>query len=181
MSDVWETRNRLILEYLEKLARQLRNKESVASAQLEEQKVRLLATLLMLIRQHRVNKRGQYRYCSWRIKAWRFGRRRPQCTVTLLQRHEEDDTPVGAGPLIGLPQPTVPVGEHPQALDDWRQQYHPDQGHESVLRKILQFPSTRGDDFFQYPVGPDPYPSVNGNGQLVVPDGHQVRLPCSQR
>jgi hypothetical protein len=81
VSDVWKTQNRLILEYLEKLAHQLRNEEPVAPAQREEQTVRLLAALFMLLRQHRVNKRGQCRYCSWRIKTWRFGRRRPQCTV----------------------------------------------------------------------------------------------------
>lgn len=81
MSDVWEIRNRLILAYLEKLAHQLRSKEPVELTRIEEQTVRLLAALIMLLRQHRVNKRGQCRYCSWRIKTWRFGHRRPQCTV----------------------------------------------------------------------------------------------------
>lgn len=81
MSDVWETRKRLILERLEKLIDQLRGKESVTPAELEEQAVRLLTALLMLLRQHRVNKWGQCQYCSWRIKTWRFGHRRPQCTV----------------------------------------------------------------------------------------------------
>ena len=92
----------------------------------------------------------------------------------LAQRHENDE-PFGTGPAVGLPQPTVPVGQHPQTLDDWRRQYHPDQGHESALRQILQYPSTRGDNFFQYPVGPEPYPSVNGNGQLLIPAGGRVR------
>jgi hypothetical protein len=81
VSDVWEIRNRLILAYLEKLANQLRSKEPVAPAQLEEQTVRLLAALVMSLRQHRVTKRGQCRYCSWRIKIWRFGHRRPRCAV----------------------------------------------------------------------------------------------------
>ncbi len=110
-----------------------------------------------------------------RFPSWEVYQRQDNAAAptTLLQRHE-NDVPFGAGAGIGLPQPTVPVGEHPQALDGWRQQYHPDQGHDSVLEQLLQYPSTRGDNFFQYPVGPDPYPSVNGNGQLVVPDGHRV-------
>jgi hypothetical protein len=95
-------------------------------------------------------------------------------STTLVQRHENDE-PFGTGPAVGLPQPTVPVGQHPQTLDDWRRQYHPGQGHESALRQILQYPSTRGDNFFQYPVGPEPYPSVNGNGQLLIPAGGRVR------
>ena len=81
VSDVWETRNRLLLERLEKLVGQLRSEESLPAAVLEEQTVRLLAAMVMLLRRHRVNKRGQCRYCSWRIMTWRFGRRRPECTV----------------------------------------------------------------------------------------------------
>lgn len=81
MSNVWETRNRLLLEYLEKLADQLSGGEPIAPAALEEQTVRLLAGVVMSLRQHRVNKRGQCRYCSWQITTWRFWRRRPPCTV----------------------------------------------------------------------------------------------------
>ncbi len=81
MSNVLETRNRLILEYLEKLADQLSGGKSIASATLEEQTVRLLASVVMLLRQHRVNKRGQCRFCGWQVKTWRFWRRRPPCAV----------------------------------------------------------------------------------------------------
>ncbi len=41
VNNVWETRHRLVLEYLEKLADQLRSKEQIAPAELEEQVVRL--------------------------------------------------------------------------------------------------------------------------------------------
>ncbi|HEY6422972.1 MAG TPA: hypothetical protein VIY28_06930 [Pseudonocardiaceae bacterium] len=111
-----------------------------------------------------------------RFPSWEVYQRQDTATApaTVLQRHE-DEEPLGTGPAVGLPQPTVPIGQQPQTLDGWRQQYHPDQGHEAALRQILQYPSTRGDNFFQYPVGPDPYPSVNGTGQLVVPEGHRVR------
>ncbi len=82
VSDVWETRNRLLLEYLEKLADQLRSKESITPAALEEQTVRLLAGVLMLLRQHRVNKWGKCQYFGWTRWAWRLGyKRRQQCTV----------------------------------------------------------------------------------------------------
>ncbi len=81
MSNVWKTRNRLFLEYLEKLAGQLRGKESIAPAELEEQLLRLLTGVVMLLRQHRLNKRGQCKYCGWASWTWRFWHRRSQCTV----------------------------------------------------------------------------------------------------
>jgi uncharacterized protein YukE len=109
------------------------------------------------------------RFPSWEIYQSRDGAP-PQ---TVLQRHE-NDTPLGTGPMIGLPQPTVPVGQDPGALDAWRHTYHPDQGHESTLSELLQYPTTRGDDFFQYPVGQAPYPSVDGHGQLGLPQAHRV-------
>ncbi len=83
MSNVWETQHRLVLEYLEKLVDQLRSKEQVAPAELEEQLLRLLTGMVMLLRRHRVNKRGQCEYCVWTRWAWRFWRRRPQCAVYL--------------------------------------------------------------------------------------------------
>ncbi|HWE91232.1 MAG TPA: hypothetical protein VG317_17360, partial [Pseudonocardiaceae bacterium] len=109
------------------------------------------------------------RFPSWEV----YQRQGNAVPTTLLQRHE-NDLPGGTGPALGLPQPTVPVGQHPQQLDAWRQDYHPDQGHESWVQDALQYPLTRGDNFFQYPVGAAPYPSVNGSGALVVPDAHRV-------
>lgn len=81
MSIVWETRYRLLLEQLEELADQLRNKQQIAPVALEEQTVRLLAGVIMLLRQHRVNERGQCQYCGWTRWTWRLWRRRPRCTV----------------------------------------------------------------------------------------------------
>ncbi|SES42485.1 hypothetical protein [Actinokineospora terrae] len=92
---------------------------------------------------------------------------------TLLTRPEEAH-PGGTGPLIGLPQPTVPVGEHPNTLTDWRTHHHPDHGHDTALDEILEFPTTRGDDFYDYPVDRSPYPSIDSNGHLVIPRGHPV-------
>jgi hypothetical protein len=40
--------------------------------------VRLLTGVIMLLRQHQLNKRGQCKYCGWR---WRLWHRQPQCTV----------------------------------------------------------------------------------------------------
>ena len=83
MSNVWETRHRLLLEQFDELADQIRSKEQVAPAILEEQTVRLLAGVVMLLRQHRVNKRGQCEYCGWTRWTWRLWRWRPKCTVYL--------------------------------------------------------------------------------------------------
>lgn len=82
MSNVWETRYRLLLEHLEELTDELRGNEPIVPAALEEQTVRLLASVVMLLRQHEVNKRGQCRFCAV-SRRWRFWRRRPQCTVYL--------------------------------------------------------------------------------------------------
>lgn len=109
------------------------------------------------------------RFPSWEL----YQRHDDGQATTLLQRHE-NDLPGGVGPMVGLPQPTVPVGHHPGVLDHWRHDYHPGQGHESGLTKVLQFPATRGDNFFQYPVGLSPYPSIGGSGNLNIPSAHQV-------
>lgn len=82
MSNVWETRQLLMLERLDELADRLRSKQPIAPAALEEQTVRLLAGVVMLLRQHKVNKRGQCRFCA-ASRRWRFWRRRPRCTVYL--------------------------------------------------------------------------------------------------
>lgn len=81
MSNVWQTRHRLMLERLEELAGQLKNKEPIAPAVFEEQTARLLAGAVMLLKQHKVNKRGQCQYCGWTGWARRLWHRRPQCTV----------------------------------------------------------------------------------------------------
>lgn len=83
MSNVWETRCRVLLERLEELADRLRRKEPIAPGVLAEETVRLLAGVVMLLRQHRVNKRGQCKRCGWTRWTWLFWRRRPQCTVYL--------------------------------------------------------------------------------------------------
>lgn len=81
MSNVWQTRHRLMLERLEELADQLRSMDPIAPAILEGQTVRLLAGAVMLLRQHELNRRGQCRYCRWTRRTWRLWHRRPQCTV----------------------------------------------------------------------------------------------------
>ncbi len=80
-SNVWETRDRLLFEHLEKLATQIRSDELLTPEQLEEQVLRLLSGGLILLRQHETNKRGQCRYCGWTWWTWRLWHRRPRCTV----------------------------------------------------------------------------------------------------
>jgi hypothetical protein len=71
----------MLLERLEVLADRLRRKEQVAPVALEEETIRLLAGMVALLRQHRINKRGQCKYCGWTRWGWRLWRRRPKCTV----------------------------------------------------------------------------------------------------
>lgn len=78
MSNVWQTRYRLLLEQLEALADQLSGKEPITQPVLEEQTERLLTGVVMLLRQHRLNKRGQCNYCGSR---WRLWHGHPLCTV----------------------------------------------------------------------------------------------------
>lgn len=81
MSSVLEMRNRLLMEYLERLAGRLLSEEQIAPEEFKEQLVRLLTGVVMLLRKHRVNKKGQCEYCGWASWTWRFWRRRPRCTV----------------------------------------------------------------------------------------------------
>lgn len=81
MSSVWQTRHRLLREEIEELADRLSGDEPVGPSVVEEQTVRLLAAAVMLLRQHRINQRGQCRFCGWTRWRWRFWRRRRQCTV----------------------------------------------------------------------------------------------------
>jgi hypothetical protein len=82
VSNVWQTRHRLMLERLDELVDQLRKEEPIAPAVLEEQTVRLLAGVRMVLRQHHVNQRGQCKFCTMPQRTWRFWHRRPQCTVS---------------------------------------------------------------------------------------------------
>lgn len=81
MSTVWQTRNRLLVKQLEHLMEMLSGEESIEPAEIGEQTVRLLAGVVMLLRQHRADKRGRCGYCGRARWAWRFWYRRPQCTV----------------------------------------------------------------------------------------------------
>lgn len=81
MNSSWETRSRLFLEELEKLAAWLHSDAPRAPAALEEKTVRLLGVAVTLLRQHRVDKRGQCHFCGWTGWTLRPRRRRQRCTV----------------------------------------------------------------------------------------------------
>lgn len=81
MSTVWETRYRLLLDQLERLADRLGADQPPKPRAVEEQTVRLLTGVVRLLRQHRVNRRGQCRFCGWTRRIWRLGHRRPRCTA----------------------------------------------------------------------------------------------------
>ncbi|GIH03918.1 hypothetical protein Rhe02_19850 [Rhizocola hellebori] len=105
--------------------------------------------------------------------SWEVYQRHDETVVALLQR-PEDALPAGLGPMLGLPQPTVRVGE-PGVLEAWRRTHHPGQGHfESDVDRLLQYPLTRDDPFFRYPLPPAHYPTVDSAGRLQFPSGNHV-------
>lgn len=81
MSNVWGTRYRLLGEELSQWVEWLSGEEPGKQAGLEERIVQLLATVLMLLDQHHVNKRGQCQFCRATRWKWRFWHRRRRCTV----------------------------------------------------------------------------------------------------
>lgn len=81
VKSVQETWYRLFREQLEELADRLSDKKAVSPAVTEDHIVQLLAVAAILLRQHRVNKRGQCKFCGWARWKWRPWNRRPPCTV----------------------------------------------------------------------------------------------------
>jgi hypothetical protein len=81
MSNVWGTRYRLLGEELAQWVEWFSGAESREQAVLEERIVQLLATVLMLLRQHQVNSRGQCCFCRATRWKWRFWYPRRRCTV----------------------------------------------------------------------------------------------------
>lgn len=81
VSNVWETRNRLLIEQLEQVTKRLSSEESLELAELKELAVRLLTGVVMLLRQHHTNKRGQCRYCEWTRLARSFWHGQSDCAV----------------------------------------------------------------------------------------------------
>ena len=115
------------------------------------------------------------RFPSWEVYQNHAGR----TGEPVLQRHEDDVTrtlgrpfpPYSAntGPAEGLPQPTLPVGQDPQMLDNWRKQFHPGQGNGTGHDLPRNVPELLGDDFYRYGLPNVPYPSVDGTGRVAVP------------
>ncbi|MGH8573026.1 MAG: hypothetical protein ACREX8_10700 [Gammaproteobacteria bacterium] len=81
MSNVWGMRHRVLCEQLEELARKLGDAEPISPEVLEELVVRLLTPVVMLLRKHAVNKRGQCKFCRRTRWTWWFWRRQRRCTV----------------------------------------------------------------------------------------------------
>ena len=74
-------RHRLLCEQLEQWVEELSGEKPVEPEVAKELTVRLLAMAVMLLRQHRVNKRGRCRLCGWSILRWPFWCHLPRCAV----------------------------------------------------------------------------------------------------
>lgn len=81
MSTVWQTRHRLLLERFDDAVDQFCGQVRAEPELVEEQAVRLVAATVLLLQQHRLNNRGQCRFCGWTQRKWRMWRPRPRCTV----------------------------------------------------------------------------------------------------
>lgn len=81
MSGVQEIRHRLLFEQLERWVEKLSGEEPVEPEVVKELAVRFLAMAVMLLRQHRVSKRGRCRFCGWSTWRWQFWCRSPRCPV----------------------------------------------------------------------------------------------------
>lgn len=81
VSNVWETRNRLLWEQLEQMTKKLSSAEPLEPTEFKELAIRLLTSVAMLLRLHHTNKRGQCSYCAWMRRARPFWSRRSDCTV----------------------------------------------------------------------------------------------------
>lgn len=81
VSSVYETRYRQLQAELKELADQLSGAKAVSPAKTGNQIVQALAVVAILLRQHKINKRGQCKFCARPRWKWRFWSRRPPCTV----------------------------------------------------------------------------------------------------
>jgi len=93
MSNVWGTRYRLREEELARWVHWLSGEKPWQQAVLDERIVRLLATVLILLREHHVNRRGQCRFCRATRWTWRFWYRRRRCTVYRALDHTMGQSP----------------------------------------------------------------------------------------
>ena len=101
----------------------------------------------------------------------------------VLQRREDLPTiptpsgpiplPPQYGPMVGLPQATVPVGNDPTELGDWISQYHPQQVNPPTTIPT-NLPDLFGDSFYKHALPNVPYPTVDANGRLTVPEVSHV-------
>lgn len=94
---------------------------------------------------------------------------------TVLQREQNDKGKL-YGPLVNLPLHSTDVGQHPEALDQWRQRYHPDQIDQAARESVVNpFRELRDPDFHDYPLPPVPPPTPDGHGGITIPEAGQVK------
>jgi hypothetical protein len=107
-----------------------------------------------------------------------------QPPTTVLEREQNlGVTPIGP---FGLVLPNAPVGQHPEAIDEWHARYHPDQVAMHQFKEdyrnldpgldspVLPLFEVTGGEFSDYPLDPLPPPIPDGKGGLEVPEARHV-------
>src|SRR5882757_1391408 len=114
-------------------------------------------------------------YPSWEAYSSQVG----QPPTTVLQRQQNPGGDLG--PAMNLPRPSVDVGQRPQVLDQWRQQYHPDQASQAALRGYIDnhvidpVHQVHDPAFYDYPMPDLPGSTPDGDGGIIIPPAGQVR------
>jgi len=114
-------------------------------------------------------------YPSWEAYSSQVG----QPPTTVLQRQQNPGGDLG--PAMNLPRPSVDVGQRPQVLDQWRQQYHPDQASQAALRGYIDnhvidpVHQVHDPAFYDYPMPDLPGSTPDGDGGIIIPPVGQVR------
>lgn len=111
--------------------------------------------------------------------SWEFSHSTPDGeTHTLLQRPENNYSVAPDNePFEQLPRDTVEVGQEPEQLKQWNNQYHPNQTPAAIEQDIEERVGGTpiGDPWYNNPLPRQPYPQVHPGEGLVIPEAKQVR------
>jgi hypothetical protein len=108
-------------------------------------------------------------YPSWVMYSSKPG----QPASPLLQREQNGGGLLG--PAFNLPRPSVPVGQHPEKMDEWRQKYHADQVRADQAQGLSPYYYLHDPKFYNYPLPNLGTGVPDGHGGTTIPQAGQVR------